>query len=310
MVATYTIATILFASFIGADAALLPQQSSNQVVDTKAVDTVRALDTNGNGKVDKSEIAVFAKSQGLSTEEVLADFQELDTNKDGELDSSEISGLLGDADASQAMPAHQEITKAAPVQEQVIVPKQKVTPALRAQSDKQAKVVAAEVTAPVAAPALRSQSVKADSQRNPKPPASPAAAQQQAPAVESMGLNLAALEHDAQEQAGNVMASRLAQRAQVLLARSLADEHKAEQFDAEVRTLRGNATALAQEVNKDTREAARKRVSDVAQKSLAELKNLQEQEHQAQMAADEHRHKAAEAMERVRKAQASLREGQ
>lgn len=333
MVATYEIVTILLASLAGANAAggLLPRQSSNQVVDTKAADTVRALDTNGNGKVDKSEIAVFAKSQGLSTEEVLADFQELDTNKDGELDSSEISGLLGDADASQSMPAHQEVGKAAPAADDLVLQKQiagtavksggeddvvsrkqkaplSVKSALRVQNDKDAKVVAAEVMPPVAAPALRSQSVKAVKANTAV--TSLDAAEPPTAAVENMGLNLAALEHDAQEQAGNVMASRLAQRAQVLLARSLADEHKAEQFDAEVHTLRGNATALAQEVNQDTREAARKTVSDVAQKSLAELKRLQEQEQQAQIAADEHRRQAAKAMERVRKAQASLREDQ
>merc|ERR1719235_2675339 len=66
-------------------------------IDAKAEDTIRALDMNGNGMVDKSEIAVFAKNQGLSSEEVLADFHELDANKDGELDSSEIGGLLGES---------------------------------------------------------------------------------------------------------------------------------------------------------------------------------------------------------------------
>merc|ERR1719454_1705093 len=72
-----------------------------------------------------------------------------------------------------------------------------------------------------------------------------------------MGLDLVALEHDAQKQAGGVIASRLAQRAQVLLARSVADEQKAQAFDAAVKSLRGNATALEQTANEETRKAAR-----------------------------------------------------
>jgi len=40
---------------------------------------------------------------------------------------------------------------------------------------------------------------------------------------------------------------------------------------------------------------------------MAKLKILQEQEHQAQSAADDHRAQAAKAMERVHKAQASIR---
>jgi Ca2+-binding EF-hand superfamily protein len=67
-----------------------------------AEDTVQALDTNGNGKVDSQEITKFAQSQGMDTHEVLADFKELDVNGDGELDASEIGGLLATSDDSQA----------------------------------------------------------------------------------------------------------------------------------------------------------------------------------------------------------------
>jgi len=85
---------------IDADASSLRASPSSTGVDTKLADTVRALDTNGNGKVDQSELTGFAKTQGLSSEEVLTDFKELDLNNDGALDSSEIGPLFGVADAS------------------------------------------------------------------------------------------------------------------------------------------------------------------------------------------------------------------
>jgi len=250
---------------------------TDQGIDTKIADTMRALDTNGNGKVDKAEIAVFAKSQGLSTQEVLADFQELDVNKDGELDSTEIGGLLGEAQPEDPqLQAAAKFVAPSAQQSQLAASAAVPAPALRAQKTKVAKAKAGKV------------------EDEPQQP------------IGAMGLDLVALEKDTQQQAGNVMAGRLAQRAQVLLARSSADEKKAERFDAEVRNLRANATSLASEVNKDTRKAARDTVSAVAQKSLAQLKKLQQQQKQAEGDAADHRQQAKKAMERVRQAQASL----
>lgn len=232
--------------------------ASTQGADTKLADTLRALDTNGNGKVDQAELAAFAKAQGLSSEEVLADFKELDVNHDGALDLSEIGPLLGATDAQVELAAAPAIAVAAP-----------------------AVTVAAQDT-----------QVAAKAAPQPK---------------STMGLDLAALQRDAQEQAGAVMASRLAQRAQVLLARSAADEHKAEAFDTEVHSLRGNATALAKKANGETRKAARVASHSVSDKSLGKLKQLREQERHSEADAADKRNEAKKAMERVRKAQASLR---
>jgi len=243
--------------------------SPASAIDTKMAETVKALDTNGNGKVDVSELTAFAKSQGLSTEEVLTDFKELDVNHDGALDSAEIGPLFGAADGA-------------------------------------ASSVSPEVVAtPAAALAVETPAVKALTK---EASTSGVAAEKKVPrAKNTMGLDLAVLEHDAQEQAGGVIASRLAERAQVLLARSAADERKAESFDTAVRSLRGNATALAQQATQETREAARAASSSVSQKSIAKLTKLQAEERKAEVAADERREQAKQAMERVRKAQASLR---
>lgn len=273
----FLVVTLVQLTLIDADTSgLRASPPSAQEIDTKLTDTVRSLDSNGNGKVDQSELVGFAKSQGLSSDEILTDFKELDVNKDGALDSSEIGPLFGATEVAE-------------------------TPSVAA------KPAAEVAVASVAAPAESKVPKRAEAAE-----AAPATvdADDLAPRAEdTMDLDVVALQRDAQEQAGGVMASRLAQRAQVLLARSVADEQKADAFDVEVRTLRGNATALAQTANHETREAARMASSAVSEKSLARLKKLQEQVAADEVAASEHRQQAKKAMEQVRQAQASLRAG-
>lgn len=265
------ILVVVFAALVQTASAGASGLRASPAADAKLVETVRALDKNGNGKVDMSELTGFAKSQGLSTQEVLADFKELDVNKDGALDSSEIGPLFGVDDASQDT----EVAAKPPA------PKP------------HAMAVGAKSVAAVATGEARVQ-----------PAVAPKAKSQ---VKNSMGLDLVALEKDAQEQAEGVIAKRLAERAQVLLARSSADERKAEAFDAAVKTLRGNATALSHEANEQTREASRQAVAAVSKKSMAELQKLQVAEHKAEADAEEHREQARLALERVHKAQASLR---
>jgi hypothetical protein len=90
----------------------LRQSALALVPASRVADTVRALDKNGNGKVDTDEIMEYAKTQGLDTTAVINDFHELDTNKDGELDAVEISGLLN-SDESQATPEANSVIGAA-----------------------------------------------------------------------------------------------------------------------------------------------------------------------------------------------------
>jgi hypothetical protein len=274
MSAAYMFFALLALQFSSVDADSSNLHASPSAVgDAKLADTVRALDTNGNGKVDQSELTAFAKSQGLSSDEVLTDFQELDANHDGALDSSEIGPLFGASAAEDASDTEANAAPAASV-------------AMHAEANnklQKAKSISEKAQASVEAGKKASQDAS------------------------NMDIDLDGLQHDTQEQAGGVIASRLAQRAQVLLARSAADEHKALAFDAEVRSLRGNATVLAQSANEQTRQAARAASSAVSEKSLAQLKKLQEDEQKSQIAAEERRDQAKQAMERVREAQASLR---
>jgi len=61
---------------------------------TAAQSMIKALDTDGSGVVEKSEVDAFAKSQGLSAAETAEEFKDLDKNHDGQLDSSEISSTV------------------------------------------------------------------------------------------------------------------------------------------------------------------------------------------------------------------------
>jgi len=294
-----TVVQLSYADTFGVLRAGPASAEGNFAVDTKLADTVRALDTNGNGKVDKSELAVFAKSQGLSSKEVLSEFEELDINHDGALDASEIGPLFGGDDAD--VKTKTAGTFAAPPEAaELVAAEALVAPATSLSAVNKMR----EALKPVADEHLPAPASVADV-ASPVQLAAGGVAEETT--TESMGLDLVALERDAQEQAGGIMASRLAQRAQVLLARSAVDEHKAKAFDEEVRTLRGNATALAKSATKEARAAAHTATKTVSKEALVKLAKLQAEEHKAVAAADDSRLEAREAMARVRKAQASLR---
>lgn len=66
-------------------------------------EAIQALDTDKSGRVEKAEVEAFANAQGLSVEEVQAEFGTLDANHDGELDATEISRTLYDKDANHGV---------------------------------------------------------------------------------------------------------------------------------------------------------------------------------------------------------------
>jgi len=66
-------------------------------------EAIQALDTDKSGRVERAEVEAFAHTQGLSVQEVQAEFGTLDTNHDGELDATEISRTLYDKDVSHGV---------------------------------------------------------------------------------------------------------------------------------------------------------------------------------------------------------------
>jgi len=85
-------------------------------------DTIKTFDRNSNGKVDRSEITAFAESHGLSVEEVIRDFHDIDTNGDGELDVSEMALVLQSAETGTASQT-KEVAESVVLQSSASAPK-------------------------------------------------------------------------------------------------------------------------------------------------------------------------------------------
>lgn len=69
--------------------------------DQAASRTLATLDSNHDGRVDPSEVAQFAASQGLDAETATKEFASLDSNGDGVLEMSELAVALGDGSDEQ-----------------------------------------------------------------------------------------------------------------------------------------------------------------------------------------------------------------
>jgi len=81
-----------------------------------ATDTLHSLDTNGDGWVDFSEVATFAKEKGLDYRNTLQEFSAFDADHNGMLDSGEVSAALGTSpSAQQPQLEEQQPRPAAPV---------------------------------------------------------------------------------------------------------------------------------------------------------------------------------------------------
>jgi len=238
-------------------------------------DTVQALDTNGNGKVDRNEITKFAQSQGMDTQEVRADFKELDVNGDGELDASEIGGLFATSDDSQAPQEN----------EGAIASKSSQAP------ETAGKVQSMDRKAPTTN--LLKSTIVSTEPDSAIPPS----------------LDINALDAHVQQQAGGVVARNLAQRAQLLLAQSRVDRQRAIEFESQARDLRANATELAQHIGAETQAAASLATRTIAQKSAEDVKQLQETMTASLAAAKEHSERARQAMANVQDVWASLHSG-
>lgn len=293
-----------------------------------AEDTIRALDTNGNGKVDRSEISAFAQAQGLADDEVLADFKDLDINHDGALDSSEISGLLED-DSSKDAQEHQQRISEKKV-EQVKVEETVERPSARRQANRDGQNRQANrdgqnspseksATKAAAVPILQQESVAtAEAQDRPSEKFATKVAAEKAPILQqesvaaeeaqkdSEDLSVSSLSSDAQHEADGALAASLARRAQQLLASSAEDENKASAYSLEAKALRGNATALIRKARSETRQAAKEATERVAQDALEQVQKLQEEAAASASGAEMRRKKAKEAMRRVLDAQAAL----
>jgi hypothetical protein len=247
-------------------------------------DTMLVLDTNRNGRVDRSEIEAFARSQGFDVQEMAGDFQAVDSNGDGELDVGEISKLLRDIDASHSTAVS---TKTEP---SVKTP----LPVASANLDSSKELDAPAVVAVT-----------------PVKPLPMETALKQAPAPSVLEVlkqsNLESLQQNAAQQAGRVVATSFANRAQLLMKQSGTDEKNAALYAKEARALRGKVQELIQSAKDVTRRAALDAATHVASDAVPQVEKMRVEAHKIAQEADHQRTLAKQAMHQAAASQSLMK---
>lgn len=239
---------------------------------TAAQDALRALDTNGSGKVELAELEAFAKSQGMSAQEVREEFVELDLDGDGVLGPEEIGGVLGSASEDAAADD---------------APRKPATVAVREAPAADPKPVAARRAAAPARPA---------------PPAVVAAS----PPAAGRVVDLAELEREAQQHAGKALAQIFARKAAMALEAHSGDAKKAAQLEAEAQALRGQTAELKRTAAAQTAQAAREAAAAVYKKADEQVRDLEQRAAAAEREAEQRRDEAKAALDRALRAQAEM----
>mmetsp|Transcript_115037 Transcript_115037/g.199569 ORF Transcript_115037/g.199569 Transcript_115037/m.199569 type:complete len:310 (-) Transcript_115037:71-1000(-) len=264
--------------------------SAEQTVTPSAssiAETLKALDTNGDGKVGRQEIEGFAKSQGLSAEEVRADFADLDRNGDGELEASELG----------ASPVESEPS---------------TEPALSA-----VRTTGHRANAPRAVKSERMHVATKPAHVAPRLEAStslleplPEQAQESLEVIPQKGsnkeLSVKSMQIDAEHQAGSVLAESFARQAGQLFQQGMQDEQQALYFDNLAKELRSNVSSTLRSANRDTRRAAHEAVAHVAERAIAEVHRLNSESERTEHAARLRASRANEALQRVLKLQSAM----
>lgn len=247
---------------------------------SSVMDTIVALDKNNNGMVDRSEIETFATSQGLGAADVMGDFQEIDTNSDGELDADEIAHVLTDSAAQQGSAAAAVAAKPAAAQ--------------LSNAGEAATVASVAAEPSVAAHATQTQILALASS---------------APSGQVEGetsYDVPSMQDNAEQQAGKILATNFASRAQQLLKQSVADEKSASSYEKEARSLRGKQLKMVQNAKDLAKRAAVDMSKKVGLAAEPEIKKLQLDAQKLEHEAAQQRTLAKQAMQRVINAQSAM----
>lgn len=212
-----------------------------------ALETIKALDTDGSGKVERAEVEAFARSQGLSAEEVEEEFKGLDKNGDGDLEPEELtSTLISGSDQSSANDVNEQKNnevRTASESDAVDKSQHQATPEVEMKSDdhEEAKVheEAKDHTELKSESSVRNVSSKSESI-----------------AFANVSAEVADMERDARLQAGRTLAQVFAHRAEEVLAQRGKDEEGAEALEKLAASLRQNATHLVERAPADAEQAA------------------------------------------------------
>jgi len=270
MVASVAMRTIILATL----ASTFQPSLASRSLGSSVMETIAAFDRNSNGKVDKSEIEVVARRQGLAVEEVLGDFADIDTNEDGELDAAELTRILGPAkDQPKALGDTFDAS--------VVLPSSPPTGQFEHnRNENRPALTLAKVSGNVQ---HKLEGEKLD-----------------------MLLDAKSMEDDAQKLAGEELARDFTKRAKQLLMQSKTDDKSAEYFETLARSLRGSVQTLLKRSDADVRHTASEATGKRVQDTLPVIQKLHLEGSQISQKADEHRTLAHQAMKRVVKAQSTM----
>lgn len=261
-----------------------------------ALETIKALDTDGSGKVERAEVEAFARSQGLSAEEVEEEFKGLDKNGDGDLEPEELtSTLISGSDQSSANDVNEQKNnevRTASESDAVDKSQHQATPEVEIKSDDHEE-------AKVHEEAKDHTEVKSESSLH-------KVSKSESIAFANVSAEVADMERDARLQAGRTLAQVFAHRAEEVLAQRGKDEEGAEALEKLAASLRQNATHLVEKAPSDAEQAAVAAADSAAKRTLGQAKALEAQATKAEAEAAEERDGALSAMNSAIKAQSDM----
>jgi len=269
-----------------------------------ALETIKALDTDGSGKVEKAEVEAFARSQGLSTEEVQAEFKGLDKNGDGDLEPEELANMLTDGATATSQSAVTDANKhgteefsdgGADRSQTNETSELKATDQLDFKTDSHKEAKAKDQSA-------KEHDLMKDEDNSTRLHK----AKSESTIFANVSAEVADMERDTRSQAGRVLAQVFAHEAEKMLAQRSKDEEGAEALEKLAVSLRKNATQLVQNAPSKVELAAIDVADSVAKRTLGQVKALEAQATQAEEEAAVERSEALSAMSSAMKAQSDM----
>lgn len=269
-----------------------------------ALETIKALDTDGSGKVERAEIEAFARSQGLSAEEVQEEFKGLDKNGDGDLEPEELASTLTGGEDTSSQSSEKDATeqKRKEVEDAGAAKSEAEDTAKHAETSKVEMKSDDHKEANDQKDAKEHEEAKEEAKVEDNS-TSLHKVKSESAAVANVSAEVADMEQDARLQAGRTLAQVFAHEAEEVLAQRSKDEEGAKALEKLAASLRSNATKLVQEAPTKVERAAMDAADSAAKRTLGQAKTLEAQAKKAEEEAAEERNAALSAMNSAMKAQ-------
>jgi len=269
-----------------------------------ALDTIKALDTDGSGKVEKAEVEAFARSQGLSTEEIQEEFKGLDKNGDGDLEPQELANMLTDGADATSQISVTDINKHSTEEFSdggVDRSKANYTSELNATNQLEFKTDSHKEAEAKAHNTKEHNMMKdeANSTRLQK-------TKSESTTLANVSAEVADMKRDTRSQAGRILAQVFAREAEKVLAQRSKDEEGADALEKFAASLRTNATHLVQNAPSKVESASIDAADSAAKRTFGQAKALEVQATQAEEEAAVERNAALSAMSSAMKAQSDM----